>query len=135
MIVTIVRFPARAETDSTADSDSGEPISVEDARAGFGANAATYLEVPGLLWKSYLLAEDRQTVGGVYWWTDRASAEAKFNDGWQAGVTEKYGAPPHIEWFDAPVVVDGRFDTVHVEAPPLKAVKAGDDHRPDGPQA
>ena len=112
--MTIVRFPP-------AEGDSAEILSVDDARERFGTNAHTYLDVPGLLWKAYLLADDGRTVGGTYWWADRPSAEAKFNDGWLAGVTEKYGAAPTIEWFEAPVVVDARFDTVRVAAPPQKA--------------
>ncbi|MEM7272126.1 MAG: monooxygenase [Actinomycetota bacterium] len=112
MIVTVVRFRAPTEP--------GPALTVDQARERFGANATSYLDVPGLLWKAYLLAEDGRTVGGTYWWVDRASAEAKFNDGWRAGVTEKYGAAPTIEWFEAPVVVDARFDMVRVEAPPAR---------------
>lgn len=112
MIVTIVRFEP--------DPDERE-ISVEEARARFGGNAVDYLDVPGLLWKAYLLGEDGRTVGGTYWWTDRQSAENKFNAGWFAGVTEKYGRAPTVEWFEAPVVVDARFDVVRVDAPPQKA--------------
>lgn len=106
MIVTIVRFPAT------------EFVSLEDARTKFGANAATYLDVPGLLWKSYLRSEDGMSVGGVYWWRDRASAEAKYNEGWLAGMVEKYGVAPSIEWFDSPVVVDSLSQAIHIEAPP-----------------
>ena len=97
-------------------------MTVEEARVAFGGNAASYLDVPGLLWKAYVLSEDGTSVGGTYWWTDRAAAEAKFNDGWLAGVTKKYGAAPTIEWFHAPVVADARFDMVRVDAPPAKAV-------------
>ncbi len=110
MFVTVVRFPAPLNAD-------GAPPTVEQARQSFGQNATAYLNVPGLLWKAYLLSADGTTVGGTYWWSDRASAEAKFNDGWKAGVTEKYGAPPEIEWFEAPVVVDVRFDMVRTAAP------------------
>jgi hypothetical protein len=105
MIVTIVRFPAV------------EPVGLAEARDRFGANAASYLDVPGLLWKAYLRSEDGTVVGGVYWWRDRVSAEARFGEGWRAGVTAKYGAPPTIEWFDAPVVVDNRGQEVLTEAP------------------
>ena len=105
MIVTLVRFPPR------------DPVGLDEARDRFGSNAASYLDVPGLLWKAYLRSGDGTVVGGVYWWTDRASAEARFGDGWLAGVTAKYGAPPSIEWFDAPVVVDNRSATVFTEAP------------------
>lgn len=105
MIVTIVRFPA------------AEPIGLDEACARFGTNAASYLEVPGLLWKAYLRSEDGTVVGAVYWWRDRAAAEARFGEGWRAGVTAEYGAPPAIEWFDAPVVVDNRGAAVLREAP------------------
>ena len=110
MIVTVVQFPA---------PPAGERITVDDARARFGTNAAQYLDVPGLLWKAYLVGDDG-AVGGTYWWADRASAEAAFNDGWTAGVTEKYGAPPMISWYEAPVVVDARFDVVRVDPPPRR---------------
>lgn len=112
MIVTIVRFPAT------------EVVSLDEARKRFGSNAASYLDVPGLLWKSYLRSEDGTTVGGVYWWQDRSSAEAKYNEGWLAGMVEKYGSPPTIEWFDAPVVVDVRSQSIHVEAPPLSGARS-----------
>lgn len=106
MIVTIVRFPATAD-----------PISLDDARDKFGANAATYLDVPGLLFKAYLRSEDGHQVGGVYWWSDRGSAEAKYNEGWQAGMLAKYGSLPDIEYFDVPVAVDPRSGTVLTTAP------------------
>ncbi len=108
MIVTIVRFP------------TSTPISLDEARTKFGANASSYLDVPGLLWKAYLRSDDGTKVGGVYWWRDRASAEAKYSDEWLAGLTEKYGAAPQIEWFDTPVVVDTRTQSIHVEAPPAR---------------
>ncbi len=105
MIVTVVRFPAI------------EPLGPDEARARFGANAASYLERDGLLWKAYLRSDDGSRIGGVYWWRDRPSAEAAFNDGWRSGVTEKYGAEPSVEYFDAPVVVDGVAGVVRVDAP------------------
>jgi hypothetical protein len=105
MVVTIVRFP------------SPEPVSSDEARRRFGANAASYLEVPGLLWKAYLRSDDGTTVGGVYWWRDRSSAEAKYNGEWRAGMVAKYGAEPRIDWFEAPVVVDALAQVVRVEAP------------------
>lgn len=105
MIVTVVRF------------ELPTPISVDDARERFGANAAQYLTVPGLLFKAYIRSEDGQIAGGVYWWTDRASAAAKFNDGWRAGMQAKYGADPSIEYFDAPVVVDAVDGMIRVEPP------------------
>ena len=105
MIVTVVRFPLP------------QPVTLDEARDQFGANASSYLDVPGLLFKAYLRGEDGNTAGGVYWWSDRTSAEAKFNDGWLAGVTAKYGAAPTIEYFDAPVVVDAQAQVIRTEPP------------------
>jgi hypothetical protein len=107
VIVTVVRFPPLAQ-----------PVDPDEARARFGANAVTYLGVPGLLWKAYLRSEDGRVVGGVYWWRDRASAEARFDEGWRAGVAAKYGGPPQIEWFDATVVVDVRAGAIRTAPPP-----------------
>ncbi len=101
MIVTIVRF-----------APSEQPLTANEARELFLSNAASYLDVPGLACKAYLRSDDGLVVGGCYWWTDRASAEARFNADWLAGVTEKYGTAPTIEWFDAPVIVDGRAGEV-----------------------
>ena len=106
MMITIVRFP------------SAQPVTFEEARDRFGANAASYLDVSGLLWKAYLRSEDGTRVGGVYWWANREAAEAKYNAGWRAGMTEKYGADPEIEWFEAPVVVDAISQVLRVDAPP-----------------
>lgn len=105
MIVTIVRFP------------KSDPISPERAIELFSSSAASYLEVPGLLWKAYIHSEDGTQIGGIYWWKDRASAEAKYNPGWLAGLTKKYGSPPQIEWLENPVAVDVQNQAIHVEAP------------------
>lgn len=105
MIITMVRFPPR------------EPVSVTDARILFGSNAASYLDVPGLLWKAYLRSDDGTRVGGVYWWADRNSAESMFSADWRAGMVDKYGAEPTVEYFDAPVVVDGLRQALFTKAP------------------
>ncbi|MEZ5340771.1 MAG: hypothetical protein R2706_04785 [Acidimicrobiales bacterium] len=105
MIICVVRFALPT------------PMDLETARATFGQSAASYLDVPGLLFKSYLRAEDGLTVGGVYWWADRASAEARYNEGWLAGVTDKYGVAPQVEWFDAPVAVDPIQQMIRVTPP------------------
>lgn len=104
MIITIVRF-AGASTES-----------VEEATEIFSESAARYLEVPGLLGKAYLRADDG-TLGAVYWWTNRADAEAKFNPGWLEGVTKKYGSAPKVEFCDAPIVVDNILGTIRTEPP------------------
>ncbi len=104
MIITIVRF-AGATTESVAE-----------ATEIFAESAARYLEVPGLLGKAYLRSEDG-SVGAVYWWTNRADAEARFNPGWFDGVTEKYGTAPTVEFCDAPIIVDNIARTIRTEPP------------------
>jgi hypothetical protein len=104
MILTQVRF-AGATT-----------ASLEEATAIFAESASRYLDVPGLIAKVYLRAQDG-SVGAVYWWTDRPSAENRFNDRWREGVEDKYGVPPTVEYFEAPIVVDCIFGTIRTEPP------------------
>ncbi len=104
MILTQVRFPG-ATTES-----------LEEATAIFAESAPRYLDVAGLIAKLYLRAEDG-SVGAVYWWTDRSSAENRFNDRWRAGVADKYGVQPTVEYFDAPIVVDCIFGTIRTGPP------------------
>ena len=100
VIVAIVRFPL------------DPPLPADDVRAMFEASAPSYQDVPGLLRKHYLRAEDGATAGGVYLWKSRAAAEAVYDDAWHERLTDKYGAPPTIEYFESPVTVDPDHITV-----------------------
>ncbi len=116
MLVTIVRFK-RAEP---ATDDVARAAVIAD----FTSDASLQLQVPGLLWKAYLFSEDGMTVGGTYWWRDRASAEAALDARWLAEVSDVHGQTPDIEWFEAPVVVDGLRGSIRVTAPPSGAAAA-----------
>ena len=94
MIVAIVRFALP------------QPMSLEQARATFEASAPNYRNVPGLRRKHYLLGPDGNVAGGVYLWDSREQAEALYDDAWRAKLTERYGAPPGVEYFDSPVTVE-----------------------------
>ena len=94
MIVAIVRFALP------------HPISLEQARTTFEASAPNYRNVPGLQRKHYLLGEGGTIAGGVYLWDSREQAEAFYDDVWRAKLTERYGAPPTVEYFDSPVSVE-----------------------------
>ena len=100
VIVAIVRFPLDPQ------------MPADDVRAMFEKSAPTYQQLPGLLRKHYLRAEDGATAGGVYLWESRAAAEAVYDDAWRQRLTEKYGAPPVIEYFESPVTVDPEHITV-----------------------
>jgi heme-degrading monooxygenase HmoA len=100
VIVAIVRFPI----------DPALPA--DDVRAMFEASAPAYQKLPGLLRKHYLRAEDGASAGGVYLWESRAAAEAVYDAAWRSRLTEKYGAPPIVEYFESPVSVDPERITV-----------------------
>jgi len=83
-----------------------EGVSLEDATARFQSTAPLYLGHDGLTRKYYLFDEENGTGGGCYLFENRAAAEATFNDEWQVRIKEKYGADPHIQYFESPVIVD-----------------------------
>ena len=83
------------------------PAVLVSRRGGpFEASAPKYQNVPGLLRKHYLLGDEGRVGGGVYIWESRAAAEALYDDAWRAGIEQRYGSPPTIEFFDSPVTVD-----------------------------
>jgi hypothetical protein len=83
-----------------------KPITREQARSIFLSTAPTYLGVPGLFRKHYVLSEDGATVGGVYLWSSRPEAEAMYTESWRSFVREKYGTDPTVTYFESPVLVD-----------------------------
>ena len=94
MIVAIVRFPL------------DPPLSLEAAQAAFESSAPNYQGLAGLERKYYLRSPDGSVGGGVYLWTDRASAEAVYDDAWRDRLIERFGSSPEVEYFDCPVVVE-----------------------------
>jgi hypothetical protein len=83
-----------------------KPIPRAEARRIFLSTAPTYRGVQGLVRKTYVLAQDGATVGGIYLWNSRADADAMYTDDWRAFVRNKYGTEPTVTYFDSPVVVD-----------------------------
>ncbi len=90
-----------------------EPLTLDAARARFTSTAPKYQGVAGLLRKVYLLAGDGRTSGALYLWESRAAAERFFDADWYAFIEEKYGAPPSLTFFDAPVEVDNVAGAIH----------------------
>jgi len=84
------------------------PMSLAEATEVFESTAPKYKGHPGLLLKHYFRSEDGLTVGGIYFWENRAAAEATYSGPWRALVQEKYGVAPKIEYYDSPVHVDNR---------------------------
>lgn len=73
--------------------------------AGFQQSVPTYQKVPGLIRKYFTV--DGQGFGGVYYWTNRAAADAWFNAAWHERVKKTYGADGSVTYFDAPLAIDG----------------------------
>lgn len=90
-----------------------DPSQPADAvRSSFEASAPAYQSIPGLTRKHFLRAEDGSEGGGVYLWENRAAAEAWYTDAWTERLTQKFGSPPVIEYFESPVTVDADGITV-----------------------
>ena len=83
-----------------------QPISLEEATRRFESRAPKYRNLPGLIRKYYLRAEDGRTAGGVYLWESRAAAEATYSTEWREHVAKLFGGAPEITWFDTPVIID-----------------------------
>jgi hypothetical protein len=85
----------------------------EALRETIARTAHTYLNIPGLVRKYYGIAEDGQSIVGIYLWRSREQAHAFYTPDWVRLVTERWGAVPlRAEW-ETPMVVEseaGRLD-------------------------
>ncbi|MBS0659071.1 MAG: YdhR family protein [Verrucomicrobia bacterium] len=63
-----------------------------------------YAAIKGLEQKYYTLAADGSHFGGIYLWSDRASAEAWFTPAWFQRVRELRGTEAKLEYFSAPAL-------------------------------
>ncbi|MFN3656461.1 MAG: YdhR family protein [Pseudolabrys sp.] len=104
MIVAIVTF------------NLAQPTTLAEMTRTFQATAPKYQGMAGLLRKNYWMSEDGRRAGGIYVWASRADAERVYTPEWKKFVEGKYGAPPHIEFLQSPVMVDNRDGTISVAA-------------------
>ncbi len=93
MITAIVRFSLP------------EGTTLDDARTMFKGSAPNYRSVAGLVRKYYLF-DPAGTAGGVYLWESRAAADRLYTDEWRQMISDKFGAPPEVSYFESPVIVD-----------------------------
>lgn len=77
--------------------------------AGFRQSVPTYQKVPGLVRKYFTV--DGQGFGGVYYWINRAAADAWFNAAWHERVRKTYGVDGSVTFFDAPLAIEGMAAT------------------------
>lgn len=102
MIVAIVTFNLK------------QPTTLEQITKVFRGTAPKYQGMHGLLQKNYWMSEDGSRAGGLYVWSSRADADRVYTPEWKKFVEEKYGAPPVIEYFHSPVMVDNRDGSISV---------------------
>lgn len=79
---------------------------LEEAAEKFRSTAPRYLHRGALIRKYYVFDPETRKAGGCYLFPDRAAADALLDDEWRVMVTEKYGGPPSITYFETPVIVD-----------------------------
>jgi hypothetical protein len=104
MITAIVRFKL--------------PAAIDAAKAAelFKGSAPKYQRLPGLIRKYYLFDAESGTGGGCYLWESREAAERVYDAEWRQMITERYGAPPEISFFETPVVVDNALGKTILDA-------------------
>jgi hypothetical protein len=65
-----------------------------------------YSKVPGLLFKAFSFERDSSDFGGLYFWRDRAGAEAWFSPAWFERVRKERGVEAQVRMFDVLLSVD-----------------------------
>jgi hypothetical protein len=81
-------------------------IGLEECRAHFTKIAPDFLRLSGFVRKQFICSADGRVAGGVYLWKDRASAERFYTSPWRAGIIDRYGNAPRIEYFETVALAD-----------------------------
>ena len=108
MISAVVRYPLPESIDRAACRDHYEKI------------APGFREVPGLISKHFICGDEGtagRIAGGVYQWETREDAEAFYSGPWRAGIVERYGVEPEIEYFTVFCITDNAAGEVRVVEP------------------
>ncbi len=97
MITVFVKFPL-------------SPFQNREVIAADFANISDmFADIPELLRKYFIIAEDGSYAGGMYLWESREAAQAFHSENYALIIQERYGAFPTVTYFDCPVVVDNQF--------------------------
>ena len=86
-------------------------ISLAACAAHFRTIAPGFRDVPGLIRKQFIYAEDGW-AGGVYLWQTQAEAEAFYTGPWLDGIRERYGMDPQIKFFQTACITDNATGAV-----------------------
>jgi hypothetical protein len=104
MITAIVRFKLPANIDAAKAAEL------------FKGSAPKYERLKGLVRKYYLFDAESRTGGGCYLWESHEAAERVYNAEWRKMITERYGTPPDISYFETPVIVDNSLGKTTLDA-------------------
>ena len=99
MITATVRYKLPPDTDYAS------------CRAHFHKIAPGFRGVKGLISKHFIWSESGW-AGGVYQWETREDAKAFYSGAWLAGIVERYGMQPQIEFYEVFAVTDNDRDIV-----------------------
>jgi hypothetical protein len=86
-------------------------IDLAACAAHFRTIAPGFRDVPGLISKQFIYAEDGW-AGGVYLWQTQAAAESFYTGPWLDGIRERYGMDPQIKFFQTACITDNTSTTV-----------------------
>ena len=101
MITATVRYQLPAHIDYNA------------CLAHFSKIAPGFREAKGLISKHFIWSESGW-AGGVYQWQSIEDARAFYSGPWLAGIVERYGMQPQIEYYTVFAVTDNVRGTVEV---------------------
>ena len=88
-------------------------IDLAACAAHYRTIAPGFRDVPGLIRKQFIYAEDGW-AGGVYLWETRAAAETSYAGPWLDGIRDRYGMEPQIKFFQTPCITDNSTGAVLV---------------------
>ena len=90
---------------------------------GMYKTVPTYLNLPGLS-RKYFIISDQLEFGGIYLWATQSQATAWYSNSvdWNDGVSRAFGERAEIAYFDVPIVVDNQGSSC----------RQAEDHQADG---
>jgi hypothetical protein len=72
----------------------------------------SFTNVPGLVRKQFIYAQEDDWAGGVYLWETRADAENFYGGVWLEGIRQRYGMDPIIRYFETAAITDNSIGIV-----------------------
>ena len=92
-------------------------------REHFHGIAPGFREARGLISKHFIWSESGW-AGGVYQWRTLEDAKAFYGGPWLAGIVERYGMDPQIEYYEVLALTDNARGTVELFGQTMPAAAA-----------